>query len=209
MHLDGVPGPPHARRKAARCISGVLNPPAVAAGVLVFLICRSGGPSDNRGALLAVSLVFGVVLPIAYVGLLVLRGEVRGFFIPDRSRRFRPMLVGIVSYAIGFGLLRAISAPRDLATLMLCYAVNGALIALLTLRWKVSLHAVGAWGPLAALVFLFGPRALLLLPLAIAVSWARAALRVHTTAEILAGGGVGFGSTWLLFLLAMGDTPVP
>lgn len=197
---------PHAWRKAAKGISGVLNPLAVAAGVLVFLICRSGGPTANRGALLAVSLAFGVVLPVAYVGLLVLRRDVRGFFIPDRERRLRPMFVSILSYAVGFGVLKAMSAPRDLETLMLCYAVSGALVVLLTLRWKVSLHAVGAWGPLAALVFLFGPRALLLLPLPIAVSWARVALRAHSTAEVLAGGGVGFGLTWLVFLLAM-DAP--
>ena len=158
---------------------------------------------------MGIGLVFGVVLPVSYVGLLVLRRDVRGFFIPERKKRARPMFVGIASYSIGFGLLRAFSAPRDLETLMLCYALNGALVALLTLRWKVSLHAVGVWGPLAALVFLFGPRALFLLPLPIAVSWARVTLRAHSTTEVLAGGGVGFGSTWLLFFLAMGTMPVP
>ena len=209
MPYEGGSAPSTALQRAATGASGVLNPLLVAAGVLVYLICRSGNESENQGTLLAVSLAFGVILPIAYIGLLVLRGDVRGFFIPVRERRLRPMLVGIASYSLGFGLLRAVSAPRELETLMLCYAVNGLLVTVLTLRWKVSLHAVGAWGPLAALVFLFGPGALFLVPLPVAVSWARVALGVHSTAEVLAGGVMGFASTWLLFQVAVVGVPGP
>ncbi len=187
------------RRVLAAGLSGVINPPIVAAAVFALMICRTDEPVARLGVLLGICLVFGTLLPTMYVGFLLVRRDIDSFFIPQRAARLRPLLVGSGSCLVGLVLLRCVSAPPEVCGLMLCYVVHGVLVGALTFQWKVSLHAVGAWGPLAGLVWLFGPSALFLVPVPLAVSWARVELGAHTPAQVVLGGGMAFFSAWLLF----------
>lgn len=185
----------------ARLISGLLNP--IFTSTLVFWAFTSQvqAPARSRTVWLAVAFVFSTALPLTYVLVLRQKGDIPALLIPDRQQRTRPLLAGIGSYLLGVIGLSIADAPGLLVALMGCYATSAAAAALINVRWKISLHAVGAWGTLAALCYGLGYRALYASPLALGVVWARLRLRAHTPAQLLAGGGLGACITLILLKL--------
>ena len=200
-------GSGHLQRALAEGISKAMNPLVIGGLASVLIVCGSGELSVHRAVLLGICLVFCTCLPAGYVVFLLARGDIDGLFIPQRGGRLRPLLVGLACYPAGAILLRYLSAPRQVWAFVLCCAVNAALASALTARWKVSLHALGAWGALTALVFVFGPGAAFLVPVPLGVSWARVALGRHTLAQVLGGGLLAVVSTWLLFGPVLGVRP--
>jgi membrane-associated phospholipid phosphatase len=188
---------PRSAQKLAHLISDLLNPIFTAPLLFGALISRTPSPSGSRTAWFLLCLVFSAVLPMAYLLLLRLRGDISGLLIPDRGQRTRPLLVGIGSYLTGVAALAAAGAPEFIVALMGCYAGNTATAALINLRWKISLHTIAAWGTFVALCCGLGYRALYVSPLALAVAWARLHLRAHTPAQVLAGGGLGAFMTFI------------
>ena len=187
-------------RRVAEGISWGINPLVVATLVFVRVVYRAGA-ADEAAPVLGICLFFAVVLPLAYVGKLFLKGDVEGLFVVERGKRQRPLKLVAGSCWIGGAGLWLLPAPVEVTALMLCYAVQATLMLVLTWRWKVSLHAAGAWCSLTALYFLADPTAPLMIPLALAVSWSRVALGAHTPAQVLGGSGAALVSTWLLFQL--------
>ena len=191
------------QRVVARTISAVLSPPLAAAGMSILLICRPPAPLIHRAGWLSISLLFATCLPTLYVGLLVARKEVDGFFITIRSRRLKPLLMSSASCFVGFVLLRSTDAPPQVSAFMLSYVVLGLIAAGTNPRWKISLHAAGVCGPLAMLHHLLGPSAIYWLPLPLAVSWARIVLGAHSFPQVAAGCGMGFLVVWVVAALYM------
>ncbi len=181
-----------AQRVVARAISAVLSPPLAGAGMSILLISGFRAPMLHRAGWLGICLLFVTCLPTLYVGLLVARKEVDGFFIAIRSRRQTPLLVSSASCFAGFLLLRATNAPPSVTAFLLSYAMLGLVAAGMNARWKISLHAAGVCGLLAMLQHLPGTSAIYWLPLPIAVSWARIVLGAHSIPQVAAGGGMGY-----------------
>lgn len=73
--------------------------------------------------------------------------------IPERSARPRPFVFSIASYLVGFLLLMLTGALLLMSGLMLAYSINTSVMFLVTLFWKISVHAAGVTGPLTFLVF--------------------------------------------------------
>ena len=57
--------------------------------------------------------------------------------------------------------------------------------------WKMSIHAGVAAGTATTLIAVYGPRALLGVPLVLLACWARVRLSAHTTAQVIVGALVG------------------
>jgi membrane-associated phospholipid phosphatase len=57
--------------------------------------------------------------------------------------------------------------------------------------WKMSIHAGVAAGTAATLTAVYGPLALLSVPLVLLAGWARVRLSAHTIAQVVAGALVG------------------
>ena len=60
-----------------------------------------------------------------------------------------------------------------------------------TLVWKLSIHAAVVAGAVTILVQVFGLPLLVLAPLVALVCWSRVALRDHTPAQTVAGAALG------------------
>ncbi len=191
----------NAQRAVARIISAIFSPPLAAGGVSILLISRIPAPPNHRIWWLGICLIFATCLPLLYVGFLVARRKVDGFYIAARSRRLIPLLVSSTSCFAGFILLRASGAPPPLSAFLLSYVVLGLLAAAANTRWKISLHGAGAFGPLAMLHHLIGPSVLYWLPVPLAVSWARMVLGAHSLPEVVAGCGTGFLVVWVVVAL--------
>jgi membrane-associated phospholipid phosphatase len=195
------PNRPQGAETLARLISGLLNPISTSTLVFWAFVSRSPAPAGPRTVWLLLAFVFSTAIPLAYLCVLRRRGDVPALFIPDRRQRIRPLLVGIGSYLLGVVALSLAGAPGLLVALMGCYAASTAAAALVNLRWKISLHAVGAWGTLVALCHALGYRGLYLSPLAFGVIWARFRLGAHTPAQLAAGSSLGMCITFILLKL--------
>ena len=183
-------------QKAASVISLVFNPAVTAA--FTFLILLYPLQSIQTFLfLMATCLTFGTMIPLVMMYQLTKRGLISDFNVSVRQERARPFVGAAVSYLAGGGALLLLRAPTIIIALMLCYAGNTAIMLLITLRWKISIHASGVAGPTTALVYSIGTWAAVFFILLIPVGWARVQLKAHTPWQIFAGALVAAIATWL------------
>ena len=140
---------------------------------------------------------------------MIRRGEAETLEIRQRESRLKPFLVGITSYAVGIVVMATTgtTAVSFLVALALLYPINTALIVLINLRWKISVHMTSLAGFVSILLFVsltvwrdFPPATeavltaltvaplLVLLPL---LMWARVRVGAHTLGQVVAGALFG------------------
>jgi len=184
-------------RDALRYLSHSLSAPIIATPVFVVLALLES--ATILSAILSV--VFATIVPIvAIIGFA--RSQGLDYDIPEKRSRARPFGIAILSYLAGFAVLVMIRAPILLGGLMLAYFINTSAFFLITLTWKISVHAAGITGPLSFLVFKLGPAWGLLYLLVIPVGLIRVRLGQHTSLQVLAGAVLSAGLTWtqIIFL---------
>ena len=175
------------RTRFARLVTEILAPPNLGVLVLLALGLRSGAlPWSLVGAL------FVSVLPYAVVIVGVRRGIWRDRMLTDRRQRLVPIISNVSFALVGFLILLASPAPRELpAFLGMAIAAQVALF-VVTLFWKISFHSGVAAGALVVVGLEFGwIVAVILSPLVVLIAWSRVELREHTVAQVVAGAPVG------------------
>ncbi len=169
--------------------------------LLIFIFSEIKTISTTHLVLVTiVSLLFITIIPVTYVFLFVKRRkkfQEIDYDISDRSLRIKPFLVVISSYAMGTVALFYINAPVLIKGLMFCYFLNGFIMFLITLFWKISIHTSGITGPLTLLVYEFGIIYAPLLLIAVPVGWMRIKLKKHLPSQVIAGAILTIILTWL------------
>lgn len=178
--------------KTAKILSAFMNPPIICIPLfLIISIVLADGDINKFIPLEAISLVFASILPMAIIlGWAKILDTDND--ISNRSDRFVPLIVGIISYFIGFLVSLYMKVDIFMSILLLCYTVNTFIVMLITTKWKISIHTTGLSGPVGALIVLtglFGALFGLLFPILI---WSRITLKKHTMAQAVAGGVQGF-----------------
>lgn len=182
--------------KLAELISTITNPPIICIP-LFLIICiilsfENGVFNLSKFIILElISLVFASVLPMAIIitWAKILNTDKD---ISNRQDRFKPLIIGIISYFIGFLVSLYLNVDNFLTILLLCYATNTFIVMLITFKWKISVHTTGLSGPVGALILLLGPLGALfglIYPLLI---WSRVLLKKHTLAQAICGAVQGF-----------------
>lgn len=188
-------------------ISTITNPPIITIP-LFLIICivlsfENGAFDLNKFIVLEViSLVFTSILPMAII-LFWAKKLNTDKDISNRQDRFMPLIIGIVSYFVGFLISLALNADNFLTLLLLCYSVNTGVVLLITTRWKISVHTTGISGPIGALILLLGPFGAIFGVIYPIVIWARVLLKKHTLSQAICGGVQGFFLTVLEMYLYM------
>jgi membrane-associated phospholipid phosphatase len=133
------------------------------------------------------------------------RSEGIDYDIPERQARARPFGIAILSYLAGFLALVTLRTPILVSGLMLAYLINTSVMFLITLVWKISVHAAGVTGPLSVLVFRLDPVSGLLYLLVIPVGLIRLRLGQHTILQVLTGAVLSAALTWaeIIFLIPL------
>lgn len=188
--------------RVADIISLVSQPPFLSIVAFVLLNLQV---SDVFEQLLfdLVCILFALVVPI---GVTYYFGKMHGnkeLDVENREDRFPPLIIGTVGYAVAACLLFVMGAPDVVWVLMVCYAVVTAFITLITLRWKISIHACGCVGPSIALTIQFGLVGALYFLFLPFTAWSRYVKRKHTPAQLVCGallGAILSGSIFLLLL---------
>ena len=193
--------------KIAKTISTITNPPIIT--IPLFLIMcivlsfEDGVFNVSKFIVLElISLVFASVLPMGIILFWAKRLNTDKD-ISNRQDRFTPLIVGVVSYLIGFFISLLLNIDYFLTLLLLCYAVNTFIVMLITNQWKISVHTTGLSGPVGALILLLGPVGALFGILYPIVIWSRVLLEKHTLAQAICGAVQGFFLTVLEMYLYM------
>jgi membrane-associated phospholipid phosphatase len=190
---------------AANFLSYFLNPLVLPPVGFALILWHFGAPVAEIVLITGVALVFFCLVPLAYVVRMIRRGEAKTLEVRDQHSRLKPFLVGITSYAIGMVTMATVgtTAVAFLVSLALLYPINTALIVLINLRWKISVHMTSLAGFVSILLFVAmtvwrtlppetelvltvvtGAPLLVLLPL---LMWARLRVKAHTLGQVVAG----------------------
>jgi hypothetical protein len=177
--------PPKWDLRAAHWVSNVLNPPLMSVLGLVLMASFLG----TRDAWLwaGMFIVLVVVVPTAYVGMLLRRGKIETFHIPRREDRKRPYQVIILCNMLGVALMVLFHAPFLLVAFGVMGVMQSTLLYVINSRWKISGHTTAISGlsvfMVAAMGWSLAP-VLVTVPL---VAWARVRTRSHSLWQAVAG----------------------
>ena len=188
--------------RIANILSIAGQPVFIPIPVFILLATKISDPVRCMLVIL-VSLFFVTVIPTASTYYFSIKLGRKDGDIPDRTLRFKPMMIGVLSYVIGTIALYLMDAPDIIWVLMLCYAIVTLVMTIITLYWKISIHSVGVVGPSMALAVAFWPWGLLYILLLPPIAWSRYVLKRHTPMQIVAGALTGLVITGIMFLLLL------
>jgi len=189
-------------------LSHGLNVPILSGGLITFLFFQLPTEIPQRVAGFGWTLAFLCLIPLTSLFFYIPGG------IKDRARivrrqRWASFVLMIISYPIGFGILRLIGAPAVFEAIAVTYTLVtvGLIVFNLGLRYKASGHAAGVAGPAAAMVYLYGLVATPLLALIPLVTLARVLAKGHDVWQSLAGAALSLSLT-VMVLWLYGFTPL-
>jgi membrane-associated phospholipid phosphatase len=179
------------RLRVARLVGEVLSPPPILA-VLALVIAWASSPTPAMAVLWGgIAAVSASVLPYALILRGVRRGRLTDKNISLRQQRIRFAAVAIASILTGLTVLAAFDAPAEMVALQASIAAGVACGWVITLWWKISVHAAIAAGAATVLLLVFGLALLVVWPLVALIAWSRVQVGDHTPAQVLAGIALG------------------
>jgi membrane-associated phospholipid phosphatase len=147
----------------------------------------------------ALAATFVTLGPLALLVVAVAAGRVRNLDLDLRHERPWPMLIALAITVVGLTVLWVLGAPHLLIILLMATLIGGVVALLITLRWKISIHAGGAAGAATVMAMLYGVQALPLLLGVALIGWSRVVLGKHTWPQVVAGAAVSVVITVLVF----------
>ncbi|MGB3633305.1 MAG: hypothetical protein WA982_04645 [Rubrobacteraceae bacterium] len=168
----------------------MLNPFALF--TVLFALVATVTVASWLGALFYVALqLLAAGAVVAYLLHRTASKKVGDFWLKAKEERRVPALVLLASAVALQVSLVVFGAPAELVALMGSMLGAALLLAVITLWWKASAHAVVAGHAAVWASSVFGLWGLPFVAAVPLVMWARVAERRHTLAQVLAGAGVG------------------
>ena len=168
---------------------------------LIVTVVGIGWHTDGRAGigwgLLAA--LFAAVLPTLFISYGVRRGRWSDRNVGARRPRLIVLAFITASVAAGLILLVALGAPRMLTGYLAFMLASVAMLALVTVVWKISIHCAVASGSVAVLALTYGPLVLAGYALVALLGWSRVALKDHTIPQVVAGSVLGAGAAALAY----------
>lgn len=191
--LEGVPAciaantskPRHVR--LARFISNILAPSTISVPMILLTAFYQASSAVSALAYSAITLFFLSIGPFVYILIGVRLGKLSDVDVSKRSERIGPFIFGLLSICLGWFVLVLTHGPTPLITILIITAVSGLVMMVITLWWKISLHASSLAGAATMLTAFYGAIMLPTFALLVLVSWSRVVLRRHTVAQVVAG----------------------
>ncbi len=189
------------KRKLAWAVSRVFDPvveiPILLAGSVYYALSNG-----LRWRFLVMLLVVDAVLPALYMVYGLMKGKIKDWDITKREERMGLYFFTIFAHL--FGVVAAYAVGKtDLFEILLVFWTMAVVFAVVTLFWKISVHA----GTNAAVVAFFNhyygwDRFWWLVLVLIVVLWSRVEIKKHTWAQVLVGATlalvwVSLGLQWL------------
>ncbi|MFJ1816805.1 phosphatase PAP2 family protein [Streptomyces sp. NPDC088139] len=149
-----------------------------------------------------VGALFAAIIPITFIKYGIRKGHWGDRHVGAKRARLIVMAVILLSVATGIALMTAAGAPHTMIALIVSMLATLAILAAITLAWKISVHQAVSAGACAMLVQTYGPWMALGFLLVVLVGWSRVELRDHTRNQVVAGTILGATVAAIVFQLA-------
>ena len=190
-------------KKIARIISTVFVPPSF---TLIFFTALSFSLEktfQKSLVMILVALIFGFFSPIILFVFMRKNGKLVDIDASIKEERTVPFLIAEIFYLIGLLILIFYKINIISIAFWFCYISNTLIIIFINKYWKISVHAMGAAGPAAAFILLFGWIGLFMFIVVALVGWSRIKLKCHSISQVMAGALFGFISTYFQIYLIL------
>lgn len=196
------------RRIVGEVLSQLLNVPILSGALITFFFFRLPSDIPNRLAGWGWTMLFLTVIPLLSL-FFYIPGKVSEKAKVIRRQRIASFVFMIVSYPLGFLVLRLTHAPAIYEAIAVTYTfvTLGLILLNFVAHFKASGHAAGVAGPVAAMIYLFGLIATPLLALIPLTTWARVNAKGHDVWQTVVGALLSLGITALV-LWAYGFLPL-
>jgi membrane-associated phospholipid phosphatase len=185
------------QNKVARIISTLFVPPSFTIIIFTFLAFYLETESIKIIVTLLVAYTLGFAAPIILFFILRRKKLIVDSDASIKEERALPFSIAIIFYLIGLLIFIYFDVNIISIAFWICYISNTIITIFINRYWKISAHAMGAAGPFAALVFLFGLSASYFLIIIIFIGWARIKLKCHTFEQVAAGTILAFVFTYV------------
>lgn len=179
------------RTPATRFAFGITEvaAPTVLVTALLAVVAQHDARDLGHGVLSGViAVLFGTVVPMSFVFFGVRQRRWSDHHVPERSKRMQPMLFGCASVAVGYVLLRATDAPKDIVTVYAAMITEALILTAITRFWKISGHVAAAASCATVVTFVYGPVLAFTWAAVPVIAWARVQTRKARLAEAHAAG---------------------
>ena len=176
---------PRAIPTLAFAISAVSSPFVVTATTGAVIVGKLHPTWGQLGLWGGIVVFFSAGIPGLVVYILWRTGRITDVHVAVREQRTIPFLSAIISGAAGVTLLHLVHAPRELVALGAGFLGNGVALALISLRWKISVHVAVLTASVISLGLVVDKALLLLLICLPVVLWARLYRGKHTLLQAL------------------------
>lgn len=205
-YLSEMPPEMATDESIAQWVTSIISPQNVG----VFLSCimtlqYSSDPAQSIMWLLFI-ILFMTVPPLSYVYWLVHTGYLEDIYMPNRSKRLRPLSVTMAWLILSFMVMRFLGAPSIVESVTLITIMLVTVLSAVTLFWKISFHSAAISAASVCLIAMNGLTAvpsLLLIPV---VGWSRVRLNRHTPGQVVMGcvAGIVITIIMLFFVVSQG-----
>lgn len=155
------------------------------------------GPILNPLSSVLICLVVMVILPISPIVYEALKGNV-DLDVSERESRTKFFLFSMICDLIAFSLYSYLGC-HIMSTLAAAYFSVTLGVLLVSLKSKISVHGAGVGGPGAALIYVYGPLALVVGIIWILVICSRVSLKQHTLEQSVGGVALGVIIAWVTY----------
>ena len=199
--------------KISKAISYIYHPLIIPSlGLLVLF--NSGTylsylPFEMKKWMLVIVFLCTYIVPLAFIPFFLYQRVIMNIHMGSRRDRYVPLAVSFVLYIFCYYLIRRISVPHLYHSFILSSLLCILATMLITIKYKISLHMVGAGGLVALIGFLaFYLKVDLQFYLGVAVvlaglaGTARIILKAHTPDEVYTGFITGFSIVLLTLVLS-------
>lgn len=167
-------------RAAAFAVSALSSPYVVTAAVVVGVVMLLHPTLPQMLVWGGICVLSGAVVPFLVVLALWRSRKLTDIHVAVREQRDLPFAAALVSGALGVLTLHQVGAPTPLLALGGVYLANGLVLALISRRWKISVHVGVLTAGIVAISLLGYAAALWALLLVPPVLWARLYRGKHT-----------------------------
>lgn len=141
---------------------------------------------------------FTCIVPFLLLVVLKWMGKIKDFDVSDAKERLVPYIYSIICYGFWSAFLRLCQMPDFIVNSAICTCVILAVVALITLWWKISAHLAsfgGAIGMVFCMLLYFGMDSVGSICAMLGLAWllmlARIQLKAHSPLQTVAGFMLG------------------
>ena len=153
-----------------------------------------------RWRFMGLLLFIDALVPIIFFLLMLYHKQIKDWDMQKRAERIPLYIFTMICHLGGIWLAHELGKTELVSILLVFYAV-AIIFAVVTMKWKISLHAGVNAGLITIINIFYDWRYTWLYLLLFLVMWARVYQKHHTWAQVIAGATVGFGVIFLGFLI--------